>query len=95
MPRANPQQDKKYYSCHPRQTHGDFHNKIGPLRHFAAARPFGRFSEKKQTSRSDCVMSANAPSATLASHRSEHRCTPSRLQRMSHSYGVAIESADL
>jgi hypothetical protein len=29
MPRANPQQDKKYYSCHPRQTHGDFHNKIG------------------------------------------------------------------
>lgn len=46
MPRANPQQDKKYYSCHPRQTHGDFHNKIGPLRHFAAARPFGRFSER-------------------------------------------------
>ena len=32
MPRANPQQDKKYYSCHPRQTHGDFHNKIGPGR---------------------------------------------------------------
>jgi hypothetical protein len=29
MPRANPQQNKKYYSCDPRQTHGDFHNKIG------------------------------------------------------------------
>ena len=30
MPRANPQQDKKYYSYDPRQTHSDFHNKIGP-----------------------------------------------------------------
>src|ERR1700733_13223540 len=29
MPRANPQQDKKYYSYDPRQTHSDFHNKIG------------------------------------------------------------------
>jgi len=32
MPRANPQQNKKYYSCDPRQTHGDFHNKIGQER---------------------------------------------------------------
>jgi hypothetical protein len=29
MPRANPQQDKKYYSYDPRQTHSDFHSKIG------------------------------------------------------------------
>ena len=29
MPRSNPQQDEKYCSCDPRQTHGDFHNKIG------------------------------------------------------------------
>jgi hypothetical protein len=34
MPRANPQQDKKYYSYDPRQTHSDFHNKIGPSRHY-------------------------------------------------------------
>jgi hypothetical protein len=47
MPRSNPQQDEKYCSCDPRQTHGDFHNKIGPSRHSRLGRETVAIGEKQ------------------------------------------------
>ena len=54
MPRAIPQQDKKYYSYDPRQIHSDFHNKIGP---------------PQRTSRSRRRMSAIGKSGRDSGHR--------------------------